>query len=99
LASRRSTSFFRKKEKRQTIEGKTLDNARKLTQALMPEGLFYPKGGEVFEAIKDVQISYLTHFMAPYTGGDKAKILKGERVIALCITFVQVGLDNQTSCF
>jgi hypothetical protein len=25
--------------------------------------------------------------------------LKGERVIALCITFVQVGLDNQTSCF
>ncbi len=27
------------------------------------------------------QISYLTHFMAPYTGGDKAKIRKGERIL------------------
>ena len=46
-----------------------------------PIGLFYPKGGEVFEAVQDIQINYLTHFMVPYTGGDKAKLLKGERVI------------------
>ena len=70
-----------KEGKRRTIEGKTLDNARKLTQALMPKGLFYPKGGEVFEAIQDVQISYLTHFMAPYTGGEKTKLLRGEKII------------------
>ncbi len=67
--------------KRQTIEGKTLENARKLTQALMPKGIFYPKGGKVFEATQDVRISYLTHFMAPYTGGEKTKLLNGERVI------------------
>lgn len=47
----------------------------------MPAELFYPRGGEVFEVIQDVEISYLTHFMAPYTGGDKAILLKGERVI------------------
>lgn len=67
--------------KRQTIGGKTLDNARKLTNALMPKGLFYPVGGEVFEALHDVEISYLTHFMAAYTGGGKAKLLAGERII------------------
>ena len=67
--------------KGKSVSGKAFDNARKLSKALMPTGLFYPNGGEVFEAVQDVQISYLTHFMAPYTGGDKAKLLKGERVI------------------
>ncbi|WP_276502071.1 hypothetical protein [Terrimonas pollutisoli] len=67
--------------KRKNIGGKTLENARKLTNARMPKGLFYPNGGEIFEALHDVDINYLTHFMAAYTGGDKAKLLKGERVI------------------
>lgn len=67
--------------KRTSISEKELDKGIKLSKALMPTGLLYPKGGEVFGAIQDVQISYLTHFMAPYIGGDKAKLLKGERVI------------------
>jgi hypothetical protein len=50
---------------------------------LCRQDYLYPKGGEVFEAVQEVQISYLTHFMAPYTGGDKAKLLKGERVIII----------------
>ena len=41
---------------------------------------FYPKGGEVFEAINETQITYLTHFSAPYTGADNQTILKGERL-------------------
>lgn len=73
--------LFDEVKKGKTVSGKAMENARKLSKALMPTGLFYPKGGEVFEAVQDVQITYLTHFMAPYTGGDKAKILKGERVI------------------
>jgi len=73
--------LFNEVKKGKTVCGKAMENARKLSKALMPTGLFYPKGGEVFEAVQDVQISYLTHFMAPYTGGDKAKLLKGERVI------------------
>ncbi len=58
-----------------------MENLRKLLNELIPTGLSPQKGGEVFEAIKDVEINYLTHFMAPYTGGNKAKLLKGERVI------------------
>ena len=41
----------------------------------------YLKGGEVFQAKNDVEITYLTHFMAPYTGGEKSKLLKGEKVL------------------
>lgn len=73
--------LFDEVKKGKTVGGKAMENVRKLSKALMPTGLLYPKGGEVFEAVQDVQISYLTHFMAPYTGGDKAKLLKGERVI------------------
>jgi O-acetyl-ADP-ribose deacetylase (regulator of RNase III) len=73
--------LFAEVKKGKSVSGKAIDKARKLSKALMPTGLFYPKGGEVFEAIQDTQIIYLTHFMEPYTGGDKTKILKGERVI------------------
>jgi O-acetyl-ADP-ribose deacetylase (regulator of RNase III) len=66
--------------KRNSISEKELDRGKKLSKALLPSGLFYPSGGEVFEALQDVEINYLTHFMAPYTGGEKAKLLKGERV-------------------
>jgi O-acetyl-ADP-ribose deacetylase (regulator of RNase III) len=67
--------------KRDSGSKKTFDNARKRLKALLPIRLFYPKGGEVFEAVQDVQISYLIHFMAPYTGGGNAKLFKGERII------------------
>jgi O-acetyl-ADP-ribose deacetylase (regulator of RNase III) len=56
-------------------------NLKKLTNRIFKGSLDYPKGGEVYEALQDTQISYLTHFMAPYTGGDKAIILKGERIL------------------
>lgn len=68
-------------KKGETVSRKAFKKAGKLSNALMPSGLFYPKGGEVFEAVQDVQISYLTHFMAPFTGGGKTKLLKGERII------------------
>lgn len=73
--------LIEKSAKGESVSGKAIENAKKLSKALMPKGLFYPKGGEVFEAIHDIQISYLTHFMAPCTGGGKAKLLKGEKLI------------------
>lgn len=73
--------LFDEIKKGKTVSGKAMENVRKLLKALKPTGLIYPKGGEVYEATQDIQIRYLTHFMAPYTGGDKAKLLKGERVI------------------
>jgi len=54
---------------------------KKLTNRIFKGSLDYPRGGEVYEALQDTQISYLTHFMAPFTGGDKAIIQKGERIM------------------
>lgn len=63
------------------IGGKTLERARKLTDVLLPKNTKFPKGGEVFEAKEDVQISYMTHHFAPYTGGEKCIFPKGQRLI------------------
>ena len=54
---------------------------KKMTNRIFKGSLDYPKGGEVYEAVHDTQITYMTHFMAPFTGGDKAYIQKGERII------------------
>ncbi|WP_431122267.1 macro domain-containing protein [Flagellimonas flava] len=54
---------------------------KNLTKKVFGTNIYYPKGGEVFQAKKDVKITYLTHFMAPYTGGAKANIFENERVI------------------
>jgi len=56
-------------------------NIKKLANRIFNGNSNYPTGGEVFESLRDTPISYLTHYMAPYTGGDKAIILKGERII------------------
>ena len=46
----------------------------------MPPGTRLPSPGEVYEAVDDVEISYLTTHAPPYTGGGKRVLAKGERV-------------------
>jgi len=60
--------FFQRKKKKQPTVNQS-------------EQLFYPTGSEVFEALEDIEISFMTHFMAPFTGGDNALLLKGERIV------------------
>ena len=40
------------------------------------------KEGEIWEALHDVEIQYMTSHDAPYTGGGTATLPAGERVIA-----------------
>jgi hypothetical protein len=44
----------------------------------------FPKEGEIYEAIADVEITFLTHYSAPFTGGAKTVLPKGERVRVTC---------------
>lgn len=69
------------KGQRNEVGGKTLERARKLTDALLPKNINFPIGGEVYEAEKNVQISYMTHHFAPYSGGEKCIFPKGQRLI------------------
>lgn len=54
-------------------------NFKNLTNRLL--GNKTPKDGEVFESLTNVDISYITSHFAPYTGGDKAVLKTGERVV------------------
>jgi hypothetical protein len=41
----------------------------------------FPKKGDVYEATRDVEVSYLTAWSAPFTGGGTGMLLKGDQVI------------------
>jgi hypothetical protein len=55
--------------------------ARDYERSLIPAGTRFPKKGDVFEATKDVEVRYLTSWLAPSTGGGSGTLKKGERVI------------------
>lgn len=40
----------------------------------------FPRQGDVYEAIEDTQVRYLTSWAAPFTGGGDGVLRKGERV-------------------
>ncbi len=70
-----------KKGRRQSIAQNEIEKARKLEIALLPKSIHFPVDGEIYEAIADSGVSYLTHHMAPYTGGGDAVLEKGTRII------------------
>jgi hypothetical protein len=58
-----------------------VDWARDYERSLIPVGTRFPKKGDVYEAAEDQQVSYLTGWSAPFTGGGTGTLMKGERVI------------------
>ena len=46
-----------------------VDWARDYERSLIPAGTRFPKKGDVYEATRDVEVSYLTSWSAPFTGG------------------------------
>jgi len=40
----------------------------------------YPRDGEIYEAVIDVEIAYLTQWASPYTGGDSFVLKAGEQI-------------------
>jgi hypothetical protein len=58
-----------------------VDWARDYERSLIPVGTRFPKKGDVYEAAEDQQVSYLTGWSAPFTGGGMGTLMKGERVI------------------
>lgn len=65
---------------RRIVSREELELAKALTRRRMPTGLRYPRGGEVYEATTDVVVTYMTAHHAPFTGGGKAMLPRGERV-------------------
>ncbi|MFL6603187.1 MAG: hypothetical protein ACJ8R9_17915 [Steroidobacteraceae bacterium] len=66
---------------RTSLGSPEIDWARDYERSLLPPDTRFPHEGDVYEAIEDFEVAYLTSFAAPYTGGGTAILPQGERVV------------------
>ena len=66
--------------KRTHVGSPEMDWARNYERSLIPPDMRFPVKGDVYEALEDVEVRYLTTWAAPFTGGGKGILQKGERV-------------------
>lgn len=65
---------------RQGLGQPELDWARDYERSLIPENMRFPAKGDVYEALQDMEVEFMTAWAAPFTGGGKAEMKKGEKV-------------------
>jgi len=61
---------------------KDFDRHKRLTLALLPRGIHFPKTGEIWEALHDVKVGCRIYYAAPYTGWEEVVLPAGERIVA-----------------
>lgn len=66
---------------RGSVGGPEVEWAREYERSLLPAGLRFPCKGDIYEAIDEVCVDYLTAWSAPYTGGGTGTLMKGDRVV------------------
>jgi hypothetical protein len=66
--------------KRQSIGQPELDWARDYERSLIPATMRFPQKGDVYEALHDMEVEFMTAWAAPFTGGGKAMLMQGEKV-------------------
>jgi len=66
--------------KRKFIAFEDVQKAHELERALFPDDIRYPKTNDIYQAAEDVEIGYMTHWLAPFTGGGNAILPKGEKI-------------------
>ena len=67
---------------RKNVGSPEIDWARDYERGLLPPDAKFPKEDDVYEALEDMEIEFLTSWAAPYTGSGKAILKKGERIRA-----------------
>lgn len=65
--------------KRKSVGSPEADWARDYERNLLPAQTRFPREGDVYEALEDMEVNYLTAWRAPFTGGGSTLIRKGER--------------------
>jgi hypothetical protein len=69
--------FDESKRTKSAVGPPEVEWARDYERSLIPAGMRFPKKGDVFEATRDVEVSYLTSWSAPFTGGGSGRLKKG----------------------
>jgi hypothetical protein len=62
------------------LSGEEIAWARSYEREQLRSWARFPRPGEVYELCVDAQITYLIHWLAPFTGGGKGMLPKGARV-------------------
>jgi hypothetical protein len=66
-------------EKR-TIPSEELEWARSYERDQLRTWVRFPKDGEEYEAERDIEVNYVVHWQAPFTGGGVGRMDKGTRI-------------------
>jgi hypothetical protein len=66
--------------KRSHVGSPETDWARDYERSLIPNDMRFPVKGDVYEALDDVQVHYMTSWAAPVTGGGDGVLRKGDQV-------------------
>ena len=74
------TKTLRDLDWKSTISSEEFAWARAYELSLLRPWVRFPKDGEIFEALDNMEVDYVTHWRAPFTDGGKGKLRKGERV-------------------
>jgi hypothetical protein len=70
-----------KRGERGSVGSPEVDWARDFERNRIPFGFRFPRKGDVYEAMKDIDVQYLTAWAAPYTGGGQGILNAGDRVL------------------
>jgi hypothetical protein len=54
--------------------------AREYERSLLPPDTRFPRKGDIYEAVDDVEVFFLTTWAAPFTGGEEGTLLRGEKI-------------------
>ena len=66
---------------RMCVGSPEIDWARDYEQSLFPTGTRFPRKGDVYEALDDMTVHYMTSWAAPFTGGGEGLLKKGDQVL------------------
>jgi hypothetical protein len=69
-----------KSGRRRSIQSPEADWALDYARSLLPENMRFPHQGDVYEALEDVRIDYMTMWSKPFSDGGDALFPRGERV-------------------
>ena len=62
------------------ITAEEMEWAREYDRRLLRPWARFPRDGEIYEAMEDFRVSFVTHWSAPFTGGGDGILPKGTRV-------------------
>jgi hypothetical protein len=72
--------FAESEESRSPIGPPEMEWARSYERSLLRSWARFPLDGDIYEAVEDTAVKFLTHWRAPSTGGGSGTLAKGTRV-------------------